>query len=394
MNRDASWSRGWARRDSDGKSIFIDDIISKEDYPKGSLFCLDPQCNTPVHPKIHGKKRRHHFAHYSEQDSKRCRGGWSNGESIEHMTAKHFVATNNSRCCFVDHWCKKCKRRHCVGGTWLLRTEMECRIHTSVGLRIADVMLLDDHGVPAYALEIRHTHAVEPEKTRELLESGVRVLEMDSKEVLLRRDKAAGKKFAKDSLVYQIRLVGYRHVTCVDCAMEEVVQGELREWRNHEKEYERLCEKWWEKRQIEAWKFTEYTWHKRNQQRGITLAKEKICDSYLYVEFEYSCYEGVEKSFKCVGCGKWRLKSKNQIHEVAYSDFCSLNQFRNKHARHKTFQSKTHAEWSYKNWKATVCEFCAMKCPECSNISTMQDLSVYGCCYVCNVISDDESDSE
>jgi hypothetical protein len=99
---------------------------------------------------------------------------------MEHLVAKHFIAENNRECYFVDWTCGACKRAHGVRGTWEMRASVEHRVDVGGGRsRVADVMLLGDSG-PVYAVEVRQTHAVEPEKAEELSAVGISVLEVDA----------------------------------------------------------------------------------------------------------------------------------------------------------------------------------------------------------------------
>lgn len=432
-----------ARLGKRGRTISADEAKRRR-LAKGSLYCLDPLCSTPVFPRVGGAKRPH-FAHYDKGDAERCGGGIPKGETMEHLLAKHFIAENNRWCYFVDWKCGACKRAHGVRGTWEMQASVEHRVDVGGGRsRVADVMLLDDRG-PVYAVEVRQTHAVEPEKEKELRAVGISVLEVDASAVIEEMEMNEGRHFARGSLRHGLRLVDAPDVLCPDCLAGELANKELTGWAEHEMLYDRAVRcfidaefdgervakarrrhqiqvyretrdamnkivteelnAWAEHERIYNWavrRFIEVTFEeeraaterrlKRRQHkilisRGINTASKMAVEVYKDPLFHKSEFVKGE-SFKCVGCSKWRLEDPDTLDN---SRFYSIGEFRD---ANPWLQDKgsDFVLRRYATGVVNICHFCAMPCPACGDTNTMQGLSKYGCCFECNVQSKMDAD--
>ena len=128
----------------------------------GKLACTCYECGRAVIPKC-GEKLTDHFAHARSDAEEACSGMGRGLESTVHLFAKKYIAEHFSQIRFV----KKC----CTCGSQCdgqLEAHWEGREEVPVGSKKVDVGILSNDVLVAI-VEVRHTHAVEPEKLEFLL---------------------------------------------------------------------------------------------------------------------------------------------------------------------------------------------------------------------------------
>lgn len=126
-----------------------------------------PECEGAL--DLHaGEKKRRHFHH-------RPSGSGCSSESVAHLVAKQLVARA------VEAWLagedkapffvRRCAMEDCVAE---VRQPLPAKVrrvaleHALYSGRVVDVVLLGPGDVPIAAIEVRHTHEVDPEKTKDL----------------------------------------------------------------------------------------------------------------------------------------------------------------------------------------------------------------------------------
>jgi hypothetical protein len=226
-----------ARRIEDGRTVWINDAKRQRIQPR-SLVCLNAECHTPVFART-GSKRKWHFCHYRDEYKKKCKRDvkFSHGESAMHLICKHFLASENSRCCYVDAVCVRChvKREVCR-----YTRGMEAQIEHSIadGKYIIDVALLDKVSKKVVAaVEVFHTHKVDYEKAEYMRQNGIALLEVDTSQIKEVMDKKKG--------MICLKVVGYdddRHV-CDTCMYKDAWYRHIMMVVQRENEYEAVIAK-------------------------------------------------------------------------------------------------------------------------------------------------------
>lgn len=158
-------------------------------------------CAQKVFPR-QGRVNLHHFAHCAGNVVK-C-SGYSGGETVEHLEAKWFLAWHLDDFRFVMQSCDMCgapNKQNCVAFSttaWNVDVEGKVPGTGTSRARRADILLWRGAAAAAavpgtlktrYALEVRHSHAVSADKTRELRSVGCGVVEVSASAVLACRQK-------------------------------------------------------------------------------------------------------------------------------------------------------------------------------------------------------------
>lgn len=395
---------GYARLSTDGKTISAREA-KRRHLEKGLLRCLDPECETCVFPRV-GDKRKPHFVHYSASDERRCKRGVPHGETIEHLTAKHFVADTNAACTFFDHRCYSCRAMHAVPNTRALATSVEHRVQTGSGrFRVADVMLLRGDGTPVYAIEIRHTHAVEPEKTSELRSVGVHVIEVDSTAVL----DASTRRLASGG--YSLFTTDYHYKRCDMCYLQQQILDPVADW---EAWYDTACyhelQEQWRQRQaailqqrrelerLERLRIQQEEEAERQRLERERLERlQRLCIQRDREEAERLRIQrdkqeaerlriaelALERRAGGIADAKQRMLEAssnaafNQSQGFGWNTFtcigCTKTRAANEHEIRRTFVGP----------RGRACRHCWMPCPVCGANQTMQTLADTGVCPKC-----------
>jgi hypothetical protein len=227
---------------SSGKRIHARECCerSQRSYPKGHFQCIDCSKNVLVR---RGNKRMWHFSHYSSKDGDVCPHK-NGGETEEHYSAKHFIAQNIHRCVFWTGSCSMCRARICFPGANLCVAEVEKRIPGTN--KVADVLLMSrrNRGAAVAAVEVFHTHEVDPSKHDACRRQRVAVLEVTTEEVQRARTRADGvmdiSRPASSGSALVMRTVDAKFQLCVSCSMLNSWQRDLHDQQRHWAEYDRL----------------------------------------------------------------------------------------------------------------------------------------------------------
>jgi hypothetical protein len=165
----------WAR-DRDGAKVRAAGLDAASRRTRGPFTCLG--CGEPVVARL-GPVRARHFAHLP---GSRC--PLTAPESALHLDAKERLlalcrdAFAGTRRVVLLSRCPSCRRAVPRALAAMGDAAVE---EGAVGLLRADVLVLS-RGVPALALEVKVTHALEPEKEAALAAAGIPALEIDARE--------------------------------------------------------------------------------------------------------------------------------------------------------------------------------------------------------------------
>lgn len=169
-------------------SVYVTDAKNRR-YAKDSFSCMDSDCGKPVHPVGGATNRKWHFRHYPDDGPiggipAKCRG-CGNGESRQHLSAKHLLVKHNLHCRYTINVCPKqgCTNRASAYGSQHMMAHVEQNV---VGTkRKADVLLSErGSGKQRFAIEVFHTHSVDLQKENDLRSVNVSVLEVCATQVI------------------------------------------------------------------------------------------------------------------------------------------------------------------------------------------------------------------
>lgn len=343
-----------------------------------SLVCLDNDCRGAVFPR-RGHRNAWHFCHYS--NGSRCgrmATGIGKGESQEHIVCKNFLAAKNSRIAYANRRCYSCGNTGCAMPlSWSLHTSVEKRIIIGGKEFVLDVGLVSSNGSVVGAIEVLHTHEVGYEK-RSLLEGGgIAVLEVTTDEAYKGMQRLLSKAVSKDSLVVL-------ETTCIDKSRLCNECDFLMEWNateivkpiEVERGYVSLCQSYLgdilAKQAIHRHRMEEMELKrsfKRRRTENMVCATERL-QNPLFKEGD-AYVKGT--SFKCIGCRRWRRWVACQIE---YNDLCPFKEF-----CREGLGSSRHV---YDNCRGKACTLCGSTCSHCGDWTTIQQVSMYGFCFVCN----------
>ncbi len=165
----------WAR-DRDGRKVHAGALAPADRRGRGPFTCLG--CGEPLVPRL-GRIRARHFAH---RPGSSC--PLTAPETVLHLDAKERLlalcedAFRRRRAVTVLARCPCCRR---VTPRDLAAEGDAAVAEGAVGALRADVLVLRA-GRPALAIEVKVTHAVEPEKEAALAAAAVAAVEVDARE--------------------------------------------------------------------------------------------------------------------------------------------------------------------------------------------------------------------
>jgi Competence protein CoiA-like family len=189
-----------------------------------------------------------HFAHKSTNVTK-C-GGYTGGETLEHLEAKWLLANNIQDFRFVMQSCDTCNAPNtekCIKfnkDVWTVVVEGQIA-GTGTGanarsrLRRADVLVQLNPQTkvvsmkPWYSLEVKHSHPVSAEKTKELHNVNCGIIEVLAEDVLEFKDIPASDK---PCYLRNEHTLGCIPWTCAKC-MQRVALQRAAIWIDYEKWY-------------------------------------------------------------------------------------------------------------------------------------------------------------
>jgi hypothetical protein len=169
-------------------------------------------------------------------------------------------------------------------------------------------------------------------------------------------------------------------VLCPDCLAGELATKGLKAWAERERLYDRAVRRFIEAVVKRGVAERERLEHQALIDVGASDAKKRVMGASGDCWFHRSEYvKGA--SFKCVGCSKWRREAPVTVEN---ENFYDIRGFREANPWLQGKKSEFVLR-RYRMGAVSVCNFCAMPCPACGGPNTMQNLSVHGCCYGCNV---------
>jgi hypothetical protein len=224
------------------KRIHADECDSKTDrkFSKGYFCCID--CGNDVFVR-RGDKRVWHFAHYHEEDAKKCPHA-NGGETREHYDAKHFIARNIGRCAFAVEKCTCCHEysffssRHNGRPLRIQECTSEVEMRIPQTSRVADVAAINPAtGSVIAAIEVFHTHETDADKRKECAMQGIQVLEVSTSEVQRFQPPSAPPKMG----LMCMKTTDMLQTECSKCTVKNSRKRELQDVVDCERQYTDSC---------------------------------------------------------------------------------------------------------------------------------------------------------
>lgn len=405
------------------KRIHAEECEDKKDkkYSKGYFSCID--CENDVFVR-RGEKRARHFAHYQEEDTKKCPHA-NGGETKEHYDAKHFIANNIGRCAFAIERCPTCSRKRFFLGddddevqVHECKAEVEARIPGTN--RVADVAAMHPlTGTFIAAIEVLHTHETDADKRSECAMVGIPVLEVTTDEVQRVKELVGAYGFM------QMHTTHIQKVYCSECGLARAWTMHLHEAVQYEEWYTSVHESFFcrnvctrpsfflsrreydkqEKEhlsaEVEYSSWYEGMWDRYEKQRVYKREHELLSNErshYLQKGLKHARtrlaqlssgkkkrYRGKSCITKCKVCANWVFNDdEDDVCEVESStmfaaDWSAL--FDNDPPQYRKRYKLKNNDHNF----IYVHAECAMDCPACTSSCILKQLGKYGICYSCDV---------
>ncbi|KAJ1466108.1 hypothetical protein T484DRAFT_1756908 [Baffinella frigidus] len=363
--------------------------------------CVCQKCKQKVVLRIgkkilkNGQMMITHFAH-SVTNVIKC-SGYTGGETVEHLDAKWCLADNIEDFRFIMQSCDTCKvlnPQYCVRFNkqeWTVVVEGQV---TGTGTRKrprrADVliqlktqtncMLLK----PLYSLEVRHSHAVSMEKTKELHSVNCGIIEVLATDVLHFKDML---QVDKPCYLRNVHNTGCLPWTCMTC-MERVATEHAARWVDYEEWY---ASQWVYQdalnakvaRDLEFPLFIAARDLKISAELLVTVKKRKrlqaqafqLMESFETTRFEKTLSKCVGK---CVACHAW-IYHENYHTFYANDDMTESERWWRDAIRNDGYLSNM-----YRVNKMIFCGNCVWSCLNCDTTQPFDVLGTYGLCRLCN----------
>jgi hypothetical protein len=315
-----------------------------------------------------------HFAH-SVTNVIKC-SGYTGGETLVHLEAKWCVADNIEEFRFIMQSCDICQvanTKSCVRFSkqaWIIAVEGQIAgTGTGKHPRRADVLIRlktqTDLTVlkPLYSIEVRHSHAVSAEKTKELHSVNCDIIEVLAEDVLHFKDILQADK---PCYLRNVHNMGCIKWTCKTC-MEQVATERAARWLEYE-----------------AW----YTYQWINQDTIMARSSKR---KLLHAQNEQSTRSHKRKFFevtspkyerKCITCEEW-------IRHTHYTNFYSSgDNITNESWWHDAIRTNLYlANAKFKITRQCYCSNCVKKCLNCGVLRPLVALKK-GLCMRCNTDTD------
>jgi hypothetical protein len=319
-----------------------------------------------------------HFAH-SVTNVIKC-SGYKGGETVVHLEAKSLLAKNIEDFRFVMQSCDTCEtpnRQYCIQFSkehWGVLVEGQVAGTGAVSdaggnvrsrLRRADVLVqMKDPTVsmrlkPWYSLEVKHSHAVSAEKTKDLHSVNCGIIEVLAEEVLHFKHIMESDK---PCYLRNRHTTGCIPWTCQKC-MERVATERAARWLDYEEWY------------------TDQ-WHRQDSIMRRTVKRKRVQGDSFQALKSRKPTRFINKCSKCQGrcvaCKAW-IYHKN-FHTFEHDDTMTKteswwqNAIRNDH-----FLSGL----SFVN-KMNYCHNCVGRCFNCKCMQPLEVLTKYAICRLCN----------
>ena len=219
-------------------------------YAKGCHQCID--CGRDVYVRRE-KQQAWYFAHFSSCDGQKC-PHTDGGETLEHYSAKHFIANNIARCSFQTGECKECRVKQFFSisvedNTRIAANQCAAEVASLIPgtSEIADILLVHNQsGAPGgavAAVEVIHTQGVEATKREACTGQGIPVLEVTTWEVE-RAQRALNDAMHQDTAC-QLKVRNLRQYVCNHCylskAFQSNIHNQLDVWQEYDNAWAAFC---------------------------------------------------------------------------------------------------------------------------------------------------------
>jgi len=353
-------------------------------------------CAQRVFPR-QGRVNLHHFAHCARNVVK-C-SGYSGGETVEHLEAKWFLARHLDDFRFVMQSCDMCgapNTQNCVAFSttaWNVAVEGKVPGTGTSRARRADILLWRGAAAAAaavaaavpgrlktlYALEVRHSHAVSTDKTRELRSVGCGVVEVSASAVLACR-QTDGPFYLPNQ--HTDGLVPW---TCHGC-MQALAAARAARWEAYEEWYTAM----WADLEVVQAQDEAVRAHERDAAqagRGRRPKRKRLQhEAFSRLQLFHRTHF-VKTQSKCRGrcpaCRDWIYH--RHYHEFHHTDEGASGQL----ASEERWWRDTIANDDFlrrlpRVKRLVFCGNCVARCHACQSIQPRKVLEQYGLCRLCN----------
>ena len=330
-----------------------------------------------------------HFAHHVTNVIK-C-SGYTGGETIQHLDAKWCLADNIEDFRFIMQSCDTCNvpnTQYCVRFSkqgWTVVVEGQVAgTGTKKHPRRADVLVqmksptVSVRLKPWYSLEVKHSHAVSAEKTKELHGVNCGIIEVLAEDVLhfkdmLQLDKSCYPQADKPFYLRNVHTMGCIPWICKNC-MELVATERAARWFDYDEWYN---DQWQchHNLMVKALRDMQLEMDRPLKRKVLQTQSFELLESRKLAQFEQTEKKCVGT---CKGCGKWILHKK-------YTAFFADG-----------FMTDTEQWWwdtirkdkflaaMYYVKKIIFCNNCVGPCLNCNFQQPIKVLEKYGLCHKCN----------
>lgn len=246
-----------------------------------------PHCEEPVIWKA-GEEKAPHVAHQSQSE---CSA--TAPETAAHINAKMALAEalRKAGSLSISHPCPKC--RHARSGHWRSGWSF-VEVEVRAGKRRPDIVLLTSERAVLGAIEVKHSHAVDSEKARDLAEAGVAWIEVEA--------PVASAWQGEDMVVCNgdLASIALALAGCPECLRLEEQRKQLQEEMRRRLDADRKLLEAAEERRLAA----ERDKRKQEQQRIIAIEERPLRRGHRF--------------------GRWRLSDSNTYASFPNDEQCPL----------------------------------------------------------------------
>lgn len=209
----------WATPAAGGR-VHASEFVGIAPRLRGVVSCIC--CGERVTPKA-GTQVTPHFAHMPESS---C--AMTNPETAAHFNAKMRVAEMIAKHMkfSVAH---RCSYGHAMTSTWEWDVVESIAVERAVMSRKVDVLVTSCSGLPVFAIEVLHSHAVDAEKAKDLDEADVDWVEVRADDV---NDRWDGKGTIAATQM-GARTMAAETAECPNCALERERQAAERQAKEY-----------------------------------------------------------------------------------------------------------------------------------------------------------------
>jgi hypothetical protein len=312
-----------------------------------------------------------HFAH-SVTNIIKC-SGYQGGETVQHLDAKWCLADNIEDFRFIMQSCDTCEvpnPQYCIRFSkqgWTVVVEGQVAgTGTGDHHRRADVLVQMNSSTvsvrlkPWYSLEVKHSHAVSVEKTKELHSVNCGIIEVLAEDVLHFKDILQADKPCYLRNVHNMGCIPW---TCKTC-MERVATERTARWLEYEEWY---TDQWRNYDKITA----------RSSKRKLYAQRFESMPSPKKTKFEVT-----DRKLKihCVGCNDWPKHYNYHTFWIGWEYITGQEPWWHDAVLKDAFLSKA----KFKVNRLHYCNNCLGTCLNCASLLPRAALKNDGLCMRCN----------